>query len=400
MVQNVQTRLTPRPNIRQITNKDKVWVRRPPIAVTPVPNVPNESAIQLAANRFIQIMSQPDPKLGNAQDAAHDVILAELLKTRFAPQNLKPTDPINAIEAVRNNIQAPLYQIRQSEQSTNDKGSIFIRDYIQIQANGVSVVKQDINDGKASVFAKEFDNAIAKVNNVINIKAPHIQERVWRFAEMAHRDGIQAVPPVNYNLFTSPTQFAAAKSTGLIIQDNIIQSSGGLQGIFATDGLFEQLIITGNKLQPQADNRHTITINGMMSGNISNNTDLAGNLLPASKVKLLPLRIGGDANIYIVGFSNASKIKGYDYRNDIVGLHQATDQRRSTSAKSYAGLTSNSSFYTNFDVTEFQRRFGIIRSQKAKNPDPKKRGITRKDYIDIMAALVKSGHAKVAPKSP
>lgn len=74
------------------------------------------------------------------------------------------------------------------------------------------------------------------------------------------------------------------------------------QGLFASDGRFENLIINGLDIHTQ--NKHGITISGMFSGQISN-VNLSGD----AEITLIPMRIAGDNNFYI-----ASVQKGHGHR--------------------------------------------------------------------------------------
>lgn len=117
-------------------------------------------------------------------------------------------------------------------------------------------------------------------------------------AEYAHRDAIQLIPP-------SPAfprqQFAAGLLDHVRVLGNRIDSTGKLQGIFGSDGLFRYLAIVGNTIQTRS--QHYITISGMLSGWIE------GNILPDGSpcpVRLEPLRIGGqpDAqNVRVLSFA-------------------------------------------------------------------------------------------------
>ena len=72
--------------------------------------------------------------------------------------------------------------------------------------------------------------------------------------------------------------------------------------------------ISSNHVNVQGD--HTITVNGLLSGMIKEN-------ITNKPIKLLPLRIGGGANIYVVGFKAGT---GYAY--ETISGGQAIDDRR------------------------------------------------------------------------
>lgn len=131
-------------------------------------------------------------------------------------------------------------------------------------------------------------------------------------SRLPHRDAIQLIPRVKHQ---TNSQFFGATQTSVIVSDNTIDSNGSLQGIFASDGLFEDLIIENNKVSTRS--RHEIAIGGMLYGRIANNTAL---------VTLYPLRIGGSHkdSFYVSTFTG-----GIEY-HPIDGLETNTayDDRR------------------------------------------------------------------------
>lgn len=119
-------------------------------------------------------------------------------------------------------------------------------------------------------------------------------------AAAAHRDAIQLIPFAH----TMPReQFAAGTLFGVSMLGNYIESTGKLQGIFGSDGLFRYLKIVGNVIQTKG--QHYITISGLLSGWIEDNIKPDGTHCP---IRLEPLRIGGnlgDGCVRILGFAGS-----------------------------------------------------------------------------------------------
>lgn len=119
------------------------------------------------------------------------------------------------------------------------------------------------------------------------------------YGNMAHRDGIQLSHLPIWNAYDQCDRFSAGVMDRVLIHKNNISSTGMLQGIFSSDGLFTNLTITSNTVNTASD--HQISINGMVSGTLRDNTDENGKLL---NITLKPLRLGGNAgtgNIWIHG---------------------------------------------------------------------------------------------------
>ena len=131
--------------------------------------------------------------------------------------------------------------------------------------------------------------------------------KAQKLAEAAHRDAVQLIPQ---------DQFAAGELENLRISNNHIHSSGKLQGIFASDGVFRNLTITGNTIDTLSD--HKITLNGLVGENnyIEGNRDAQGNLLI---VQLNPIRLGGNlatGNVWILSVLEADAAQyGYSPLN-------------------------------------------------------------------------------------
>lgn len=111
-----------------------------------------------------------------------------------------------------------------------------------------------------------------------------------------HRDAIQIIPPTQGRRL----QYALAEACNIRIMNNTIRADHSkLQGIFISDGLVSDILIRGNKIATKSF--HAISIAGLMSGMIENNTDVSGKPLT---VNLYLARIGGARNIRILSFKD------------------------------------------------------------------------------------------------
>lgn len=137
------------------------------------------------------------------------------------------------------------------------------------------------------------DDSLVECNHIIDDYHPELFNK-------AHRDGIQLIPSGKRN-----AQYAAATLANVTIRNNKIQSGNKLQGIFSSDGLLENLTVTGNTIDTQG--QHYITLNGVLSGRIEGNRRSNGSLCP---VLLKWLRLGGNdgtGNVWVVGFSDGTR---------------------------------------------------------------------------------------------
>ncbi len=359
------------------------------------------------------------------QDSAHRAIFKELLEGKYSKENMKNDPNRDAFEAIRKNILAPLYYINNNVHinyyytntlpiNENDKqkflspqlqvnkkkkpASFFIRDFMGIRSKGDLVIKNWLIEDNVidSDFSNDFDDLVVDINSHLSTLA------INKFKDVAHRDIIQLIPAPNN---TGSDQMAGAIMSDVEIIENIMHSKGQLNCIFGSDGAFKNLIIKNNHIQTKGE--HTISINGMLSGKITGNTDLQGAPLPANKIKLLPLRIGGGANIYIIGFKNkpgTPEEERYEYKaiagvptndcsNASIGPRDQYGDMRRCIEGSYAATTRDAIFYDKVDMQEFHKEY-------ARHPDIVRKGRKKKDYKAIMQALVDNGFAvKVQPTS-
>jgi len=352
------------------------------------------------------------------QDHAHRAIFKELLEGKYSKENMTNDSEKDAFEAIRKNILAPLYYINNnihldyhyanafpvdgndkqkflSPQLKVDKkkkpASFFIRDFMGIRSKGGLVIKNWLIEDNVidSNFANDFDDLVVDVNSHLSTIA------VNKFKDVAHRDIIQLIPMPND---TGSDQMAGAMMSDVDIVENIMHSKGQLNCIFGSDGAFKNLNIKNNHIQTKGE--HTISINGMLSGEITGNTDLQGAPLPANKIKLLPLRIGGGANIYIIGFKNkpgTPEEERYEYKpilgvptndcsNASIGARDQYGDMRRCIEGSYAATTRDASFYDKVDMQEFHKEY-------ARHPNIVRQGRKKKAYKAVMQALVNNGFA-------
>jgi len=168
------------------------------------------------------------------------------------------------------------------------------------------------------------DNLEVSYNKIYDTAA----DRMPSLRSAAHRDAIQLLPTKagywNY-------QMMGGRMNGVRIIGNQIFSSGQLQGVFASDGSFTNLVIQDNVIN--SESQHEVTINGLLTGTISGNKNRFGQ--PA-RVDLQPMRIGGNiftGNVWILGFSNQDI--GYAPIDRIVRDNALVDDKRTTKTRSY-----------------------------------------------------------------
>lgn len=139
----------------------------------------------------------------------------------------------------------------------------------------------------------------------------------------AHRDAIQLIPPPLYKDGTDakgkPTKIKLAdQMVGTILKAPTVKGctisapNGPLQGIFMSDGLCSNATITGNGITVKG--AHAISLAGLLSGSISNNHLYSVPGAPRPRIRLFPLRIGGnmadDGVVCIMGFASGNSV-GY-----------------------------------------------------------------------------------------
>ena len=365
----------------------------PPVSEPPL--TINESFIVATANAF--------NSSGN-QDEAHNAILKELLNTQYRDANIPLGDSKKlAYDAVRDNPGQPLHWLRNALQTQTLYAKLplaglqeakmfpllsllgkkagqtfFIRDFIQLYTRSDVTIENlvIVDDTQNSTFARDFNLIVERIN-----RYQQQQKRtrlVFPFKQLAHRDAIQLIPE---RTAEGIDRYGGAIMSNVRIAGNVIFSAGALQGIFASDGAFKNLHIRNNSLSIGGE--HTIAINGMLSGVIAGNTDVDNRPLNAEQISLQPLRLGGGANIYVLGFKNkpgltADDANYYTYE-PIVGLPEASDWRQRLDA---AHSPRGSSFYRDVDMLELHALL------KRTNP------ATAAQWQAVMAELVNKGFAQ------
>jgi hypothetical protein len=209
----------------------------------------------------------------------------------------------------------------------------FIRDCFKIKVSHARLEGYTISDAIFDTdFPADFDKMIDRIN-------PHVgyAPKLKYYKYLAHRDAIQLIP-VDRSISRHNSQFAAAKLKNITIKDVTIRSKGSLQGLFASDGAFEDIHMQNISIQTNSE--HQIAILGLLSGTLDV-SDKAGEPI---HVNLLPLRLAGGNNIYITHFSSSSsyQYEAIDTKNSDVVL---TDNRQK--------MTKRGTYYTNFDIDDF-----------------------------------------------
>lgn len=314
-------------------------------------------------SQFISRLANEFNQNGN-QDAVHNALLKELLNNKYSHETSA------AYNVIRNNSGQPLYQVRNQDSFTQLFHSLaavdqrtkqrfphldlqgkrmapnfFIRDFLQAYCTGsISVANLVlVDDALYSSFARDFDRLVGSVNEYQRSQGR--RRRVFFFSQLAHRDAIQLIP----NPMNGVDHFGGAIMRNVSVSGNVIYSDGALQGIFASDGAFQNLHIRNNHLR--IGGQHTISINGMLSGSIMDNTDHTGKPLAMDKITLYPLRLGGGANIFILGFHNKAWLNPDDpnyYQYDtIYGVPPERDFRQQVTQH-------RGSYYRDVDMQELQ----------------------------------------------
>jgi len=209
----------------------------------------------------------------------------------------------------------------------------FIRDCFKIKVSHARLEGYTINDAIFDIdFPADFDKIIDRIN-------PHVgyAPKLKYYKYLAHRDAIQLIP-VDRSISRHNSQFAAAKLTNITIKDVTIRSKGSLQGLFASDGAFENIHMQNIAIQTNSE--HQIAILGLLSGTL----DISNKTGEPIHVNLLPLRLAGGNNIYITHFSSSSSYQygTIDTKNSDVVL---VDNRQK--------MTKRGTYYTDFDIDDF-----------------------------------------------
>ena len=304
---------------------------------------PNNDQLIRLNNELKQHLKHP-PK-AYVEDHAHNEIILHLLDK----VDERGIAYFNFPEITASTIGAPLKQLRnqqdlkdfiqnytKKEQKSGSGKRVlskyFIRDIMQVKAplTICDLVLEDAIMDSATVkngFVNLFDKIVDDANQeIIRLQdesddplMPKVLRPIGRFDCVGHRDAIQLIPPMQNGI----DQFSGAILSDTTVQDNIISSTAKLQGIFSTDGAFKNLKIINNQIHTEGS--HKICILGLLSGEVTQNTDLNGE---AVEIKIQPLRLGGGTpitNFFILGFSEGCSYQ-YGY---IKGVSNTEVDRRS-----------------------------------------------------------------------
>ncbi len=259
-------------------------------------------------------------------DAASNSVIKFLLETRFS--ELKAAE--NQLFILKGNTAPP------PDGSVIDQP--FIRDAFKIFQSNISLKNYTVKDTIiGSEFSKAFDKRVKEINAIVG-NGGNGKKQLAAFKKLAHRDAFQLIPQDSDNISRSWSQFAGAKLSNITMENITIHSKGSLQGIFSSDGAFENLHFKNISVDTQS--AHQIAILGMLSGTL----DLTTNSGEPVEVNLLPLRLGGGRNIYIKSFASSSS---YQYGEIKRGSSNAniTDNRQQEIKRG--------KYYTDFDMDHF-----------------------------------------------
>ncbi len=199
-------------------------------------------------------------------------------------------------------------------------------------------------------------------DNVIRdtiLDLPYGQDK--RLADAVHRDAIQLIPA---------SQFAGGVLENLEISGNSIHSTGALQGIFGSDGIFRNLLILTNRIDTVS--AHKITLNGLVGqkNRIEGNRDSSGKLLA---VQLNPIRLGGNlgtGNVWIVSVVTSDQ-QQYGYGVIDTGSDGQSHIQDNRSVVQKRDAVNGDANLTDFPMSEYQQQLlrmdiaGLLRQYPA-----------------------------------
>lgn len=291
-------------------------------------------------------------------DTVHDQLLDYLINTHaydeefFATKNkYQPVAVLGDQWDVIDMINDKFYEV--DGMNCIRKG--FIRDMIQIRGS-LLLDNIEIKDvSRYSRLGKIFDRIIQNINIGIDrwarsyFRASRFKKYIKRipsFDKIGHRDAIQLIPPNLYN-HSKVTRYSGAPLSRVEISNISISSKGALQGIFASDGIIEELHVRNCNIKTTG--QHAISISGLLKGSFQNIRS-GSTTLP---VKLYPLRLGGGLhNINILSFSRTCP-----YQYGTVTGHNIQDKRRTPAIRG--------SNLIDFDLMYFHKM--MMQAQKKSN---------------------------------
>lgn len=163
------------------------------------------------------------------------------------------------------------------------------------------IASQTFKDFKQDAINITEDNSTVS-NNVIE---DTLSETDVNVSKMAHRDAIQLIPSTILGKKVMRSQFICGSLNNITISNNLITSSGQMQGIFMSDGLLNNIKIEHNIIN--TNSQHFISLSGVLSGTIYDNFTNVSGVSKLCDVLLTPCRVGGNignGNLWIVGFKN------------------------------------------------------------------------------------------------
>lgn len=339
-------------------------------------------------------------------------------------------------------------------------GAPVIRDYIRVTENNVSLNNLAFNDSiQHSPFASEFNSTVNQLNqhfvakrlkaallnpastehrqfvqllngktdtaSVSRLFNKMLSKRldsanpnnrlITSFNSVGHRDVVQPVSQdgnllklgLAVRVFNS--QFGGAIQSGLTMKNPTINSSGKIQGIFASDGAYRGIDISG-KGEVRTKGEHKIHFSGLLGDvKATGRADANTSILGLKNTKLWPLRLGGDANIFVLGFSKNS---GYQYGKNYA--KNVADYRTNFHLQD-EGKDPRYSFYTDFNMERFHKILeekGVNQAKLKQTQDKMAQGNQRLDWnqdiqvLNLTPAIVRSavqqlvreGNAKAVPQ--
>lgn len=168
-------------------------------------------------------------------------------------------------------------------------------------------------------------------NKVVLDKLTITDERTY---DEAHRDAIQLIPPPQYKDSTDsagkPIKLKLAdQMAGTILESPTVKNcvikgvNAPLQGIFMSDGLCRNAVISYNDIQVKG--AHAISLAGLLSGSLNGNQlrevapDETGYHFEPH-IRLYPLRIGGnmadDGVVCVLGFGSGGSVQYGEVTSD------------------------------------------------------------------------------------
>jgi len=215
--------------------------------------------------------------------------------------------------------------------------------------NATTTIVRDGFDlsGRGFIYhATPYDDVIQTLGSNLSVTDVRINDDSCSM--VAHRDGIQLIPKES----EPNSQYCGALAHNITIENIIIWSNGGLQGIFASDGGFVNLTLKDIDVVTESD--HKVTIAGMLSGVVQD---------VVCEVNLEPMRIGGNhPRAFTVGSFKDHRYKSANIINSpLVEDNRSTGEIKNFDLNLFRKISRRveyKSFAQHFEDTldEFQRQ--------------------------------------------